>query len=111
MINTSFRTAALALALGVAAMGASSGSASAGPVFKGPGTIAMPGKFPKPHGPHWHGHGKWGYGKWGYGYGPGIGLGLGLAAVGLASAAYAEDCYVKRVVTVYGDVFYRKVCD
>jgi hypothetical protein len=106
MITRSFRTAIVAATLGIAAMGVTTGAASAKPIFpKGPGKIVMPHKFPKPHGPHWHGHGKWGYG-------PGIGLGLGLAAVGLAGAygAYADDCYMKRVVTVYGDVFYRKVC-
>jgi hypothetical protein len=74
---------------------------------KGPGKIAMPHKFPKPHGPHWH-KGKWGYGG---GWGPGLGIGLGAAALGIAAAhAYDDDCYVKRVVNVYGDVFYRKVC-
>ena len=107
MITRSLCSVALALTLGMAALGATSGTASAGGGYlpKGPGKIAMPHKFPKPHGPHWHGHGKWGYG-------PGIGFGLGLAAFGLAGAygAYADDCYMKRVVTVYGDVFYRKVC-
>jgi hypothetical protein len=110
MTTRSLRNAALALTLGMVAIGATSSTASAGGGYmpKGPGKIAMPGKFPKPHGPHWHKHGKWGYGGWG----PGIGIGLGAAALGFAAAnAYAhDDCYVKRVVTIYGDVFYRKVC-
>jgi hypothetical protein len=70
----------------------------------GPAKFGMPKKFVKPHGPY----GKWGYGG---GWGPGIGLGFGVAALGLAAAARAaDDCYVKRVVSVYGDVFYRRVC-
>ena len=103
MISRSVRTATIALALGIAGVSASSGSASAKPMFpKGPAKFGMPGKFVKPHGPHWHGHGKWGWGP---------GVGLGLAAVGLAGAYAAYgDCYVKRVVTIDGDVFYRKIC-
>jgi hypothetical protein len=108
MNTRSLRTAALALALGMTAIGATSGTASAGGGYmpKGPAKFGMPGKFPKPHGPHWHKHGKWGYGGWG----PGIGIGLGAAALGIAAAHAYDDCYVKRVVNVYGDVFYRKVC-
>ena len=88
MISRTLRTASVALALGAAALGASAGTASAG---------WYPGKFMKHH----H-H---------FGWGPGLGLGLGLAAVG-AAGAYAAygDCYVRRVVTIDGEVFYRKVC-
>jgi hypothetical protein len=88
MISRTLRTASVALALGAAALGDSAGTASAG---------WYPGKFMKHH----H-H---------FGWGPGLGLGLGLAAVG-AAGAYAAygDCYVRRVVTIDGDVFYRKVC-
>jgi hypothetical protein len=102
MISRSLRTATLALAVGIAGISASSGSASAKPMFpKGPAKFGMPGKFVKPH---WHGHGH------GYGWGPG--LGLGLAAVGLAGAyATYGDCYVRRIVTIDGEVFYRKVCE
>ena len=109
MISRSLCSVALALTLGMAALGATSGTASAGGGYmpKGPGKIAVPHKFPKPHGPHWHKGKKWGYG---YGWGPGIGIGLGAAALGIAAAHAYDDCYVKRVVNVYGDVFYRKVC-
>ena len=102
MIARSLRTATAALALGIITLGATAGAASAKPVFfpKGPMKLGLPGKFVKPHGPHWHG-----------GWGPGLGLGLGLAAVGLAGAyAASDECYVKRVITVDGDVLYRKVC-
>ncbi len=105
MVSRSVRTISVALALSVAAISASPGSASAKPMFpNGPAKFGMPKKFVKPHGPY----GKWGYGG---GWGPGIGLGFGVAALGLAAAARAaDDCYVKRVVSVYGDVFYRRVC-
>ena len=91
MISRTLRTASVALALAVAGLGASAGTASAG---------WYPGKF------HTFKHHKH-FGGWG----PGLGLGLGLAAVG-AAGAYAAygDCYVRRVVTVDGDIFYRKVC-
>ena len=106
MIVRSLRTGIVAATLGIAAMGITTGAAIAKPMVpKGPGNIAMPGKFPKPHGPY----GKWGYGG---GWGPGIGIGLGVAALGIAAAhAYDDDCYVRRVVNVYGEEFYRKVCN
>jgi hypothetical protein len=112
MITRSFCSVALALTLGMATLGATSGTASAGGGYmpKGPGKIAMPHQFPKPHGPHGHKHGK---GDYGGGWGPGIGIGLGVAALGIAAAhAYDDDdCYVKRVVNVYGEEFYRQVCN
>ncbi len=109
MISRSLCSAALSLTLAVTAIGATSGTASAGGGYmpKGPAKFGMPHKFPKPHGPNWHKHGKWGYGG---GWGSGIGFGFGAAAIGLAAAHAYDDCFVKRVVNVYGDVFYRKVC-
>jgi hypothetical protein len=63
MTTHSLCSVALALTLGMAALGATSGTTSAGGGYlpKGPGKIAMPHKLSKPHGPHWHKHGKWGY--------------------------------------------------
>jgi hypothetical protein len=106
MISRSVRTATLALALGIAALGATSGSASA---FGG-GFGGGKGGF---GGGGWGGKGG-GFGGWGGGFKHhhhGWGRGVGLATVGLAGAyAVYGDCYVRRVVTIDGDILYRKVC-
>lgn len=54
-----------------------------------------------------HGGGFHHGGGWGHGYGWGRGYGFGY--VGYAPA-YSGGCYLKRFVTPYGDIVFRKVC-
>jgi hypothetical protein len=52
------------------------------------------------------GHGG-GFGRHGGGWGHGYGWGYGYAGY---APVYYGGCYLKRFVTLYGDIVYRKVC-
>ena len=92
MSRFNLRSAVTALALGIAAIGA---------------TTLMPGEasakgFHGGWGYH-HGHGGWGYGGFGYG-------GLGPVFVGYGAYPVYGGCYTRRFVTFDGSVIIKKRC-